>query len=62
MKKYVLSCGRGACCPELHDNEDGTVTIVDDYGGSVTLTLQQLRVLQALKLYNGDIVITDENT
>lgn len=51
MKKYVLSCGRGACCPELHDNEDGTWSIVDDDGGKVTLTKKQLKQLQSLRLY-----------
>ena len=51
MKKYILSCGRGACCPELHDNEDGTYFIVDDYGGKVKLTKEQLKQLQSLRVF-----------
>ena len=49
MKSYNL-CGRGACCPHLHDNEDGTFTITDDYGGKVTLTKDELQQLQSLKV------------
>jgi hypothetical protein len=53
MHKYTL-CGRGACCPTLIDNEDGTFTITDDYGGKVKLTKEQLIQLQALRIYNED--------
>ena len=50
MTKSYNLCGRGACCPHLHDNEDGTFTITDDYGGKVKLTKDELQQLQSLKV------------
>lgn len=55
-------CGRkGGCCPTLKDNRDGTWTITDDSGGKVILTTQELKQLQALKIYeDGKVEIFDK--
>ena len=43
MKEITL-CGKGRCCPVAKIDGD-TVTITDDYGGSVRLTTEQIKVL-----------------
>lgn len=43
--KYVM-CSTGSCCPILTEVEDNKFTIVDDYGGVVSLTNQELNLLK----------------
>ena len=43
MKKFNL-CGEGKCCPEVTVDGD-EIIIVDDDGGEVKLTREQVRIL-----------------
>lgn len=42
--KFSL-CGRAKCCPQADVNENGTITITDDYGGKVQLTKDNVKQL-----------------
>jgi hypothetical protein len=42
MKEITL-CGGRKCCPTLKIGDD--ITIVDDYGGKVTMTKEQAKIL-----------------
>jgi len=43
MTKITL-CGRGKCCPEANFTSTGLI-ITDDYGGRVTLTIEEATML-----------------
>ena len=43
MSKITL-CGRGKCCPEANFTPTGLI-ITDDYGGRVTLTIEEATML-----------------
>lgn len=47
VKQNVSLCCRSACPTAEIDMEKFTVTINDDYGGSVLLTLEELELLTA---------------
>lgn len=51
VEKFIL-CGVQGCCPTMEVNHDtGKVVINDDFGGTVTLTKNELRdALQKAKL------------
>lgn len=42
---YTL-CGRNSCCPVVTQINDDEFTITDDFGGSVKLTTEQVKLLQ----------------
>jgi hypothetical protein len=45
---YTL-CGRpGTCCPVVTETSSGDFNIVDDHGGSVMLTAEQVRLLRTV--------------
>lgn len=43
---YTLCGKKGCSCPQVISHEDGGITINDDYGGSVRLTKEELRILR----------------
>lgn len=44
MKKFNL-CSEGKCCPEVTVDKDEVIIIVDDDGGKVKLTKEQVKIL-----------------
>ena len=41
-KKIKLNACQSHCCPEMLFNDDGSVTLTDDYGGSVRMTRDEV--------------------
>ena len=39
---FKLCCGTGRGCPTVTYNESGSFTIVDDFGGIVTLSIEEI--------------------
>ena len=48
MEKIILCCGRGAC-PEVTSTDYG-YEISDDFGGTVQLTEEEMRILKEYDL------------
>lgn len=46
LKKFVMCAGK-RCCPVITENNDGNYTITDDFGGSVLLEPEQLKLLKS---------------
>ena len=42
QQKIKLNACQSHCCPELYMNVDGSVTLTDDYGGSVRMTRDEV--------------------
>ena len=46
----LMLCGGKRCCPTIELGENGTVEIVDDFGGKVRMNIEQAKLItQALE-------------
>jgi len=47
MSSFMLCGKKGGCCPKVDiDVKTKTVTITDDYGGEIVITLDEFKQLQ----------------
>ncbi|MCK4329657.1 hypothetical protein KAX02_07420 [candidate division WOR-3 bacterium] len=53
--KEVMMCGRrNRCCPVWTQQDDGNITITDDYDGIVVFTKEQWEIMKE-KIVLGEI-------
>ena len=56
----IRLCGGRSCCPLVTKEEDG-YTITDDYGGSVKLTFDEMRMIKdpEFDILMNEVVLAD---